>query len=91
MNQVAGVGADGGVVVSNVQVTEAAPTTTTTSYIQQDYCNEAMQLPNYTVCCDRSSGLWVPAPVIRDAPVTVSVSAACPTFDSGSGSDGIHF
>ena len=70
---------------SSVAETIAAATSAPASYIQQDYCSEAMELPNATVCCDMSSGLWVAAPVIRDSAATESVSAACPNSGDGSG------
>jgi len=83
VKQEADVTVDGETVASNIQVTQAA--TTTTSLIQEDYCSEAMQAPNATVCCDMSSGLWAPAPVIRDGPATGLVSAACPSSKDGGG------
>lgn len=49
----------------------------------QDFCNDAVYAPNATVCCDESTGLWVPAPVIRDGPAASSVSASCPQSTGG--------
>ena len=72
---------NGGAVVSDVA--PAAVPTSPVSLLQQDYCNGEMELPNATVCCDMSTGQWVPAAVIRDTMATVSVSAACPTSESG--------
>lgn len=51
----------------------------------QDFCNDAVYAPNATVCCDESTGLWVPAPVIRDGPAASSVSASCPQSTGGTG------
>ncbi len=81
---VEGVGSDGQMVASNTQ-TAPAVAQTTFSNVQTNYCTGQMHLPNSTVCCDMSSGLWVPAPVIRDTMATIMVSAACPTTKSMGG------
>lgn len=75
------VGSDGQMVASNTR-TAPAVAQTTFSNVQANYCTGQMHLPNSTVCCDMSSGLWVPAPVIRDTTATIMVSAACPTSPS---------
>lgn len=54
----------------------------------QNFCNNAVYAPNATVCCDESTGLWVPAPVIRDGPAASSVSASCPANTGGTGGVG---
>lgn len=54
----------------------------------QDFCNDAVYAPNATVCCDESTGQWVPAPVIRDGPAASSVSASCPSETGGTGGVG---
>ncbi|CAD6591956.1 MAG: hypothetical protein ASARMPRED_005880 [Alectoria sarmentosa] len=54
----------------------------------QNFCNDAVYAPNVTVCCDESTGLWVPAPVIRDGPATSSMSASCPQTTAGTGGVG---
>lgn len=54
----------------------------------QDFCNDAVYAPNATVCCDENTGLWVPAPVIRDGPAASSVSASCPQISGGTGGVG---
>lgn len=77
------VGLDGQMVASDTQGAPAAAQTTF-SNVQQNYCTGEMRLPNSTVCCDMSSGVWVPAPVIRDTLATGLVSAACPTTKAGS-------
>lgn len=77
------IGQDGSSVASAVQSAPAAAQTTY-SAAQQDYCTGEMSLPNSTVCCDMSSGVWIPAPVIRDTTATDLVSAACPTGNAGS-------
>ena len=64
--------------------------------ILQDFCNGAVYAPNATVCCDEATGLWKPAPVIRDGPVAHSISASCPQNTGGTGGVGagsgiIHF
>lgn len=51
----------------------------------QGFCNDAVYAPNATVCCDESTGLWMPAPVIRDGPAASSVSASCPQNTGGTG------
>lgn len=81
---VSGVGQDGQMVASNIQAAPAA-VQSTFSHVQQNYCTGEMRLPNSTVCCDMSSGLWVPAAVIRDTVATGMVSAACPITYAGSG------
>ena len=55
-----------------------AASSSSDSIVQQNYCNGAMQAPNSTVCCDMSSGLWVPSGLQRDTMSTDLVSAACP-------------
>lgn len=87
-DQVGVVTDSGAAVASNVAPPPAAATTAA-SIIQQDYCSGEMQLPNATVCCDMSSGVWVPAPVQRDSMATNMVSAACPTTDDGTGESGV--
>lgn len=54
----------------------------------QNFCNDAVYAPNTTVCCDESTGLWVPAPVIRDGPAASFVSASCPASTGGTGGVG---
>jgi len=78
------VGQNGEMVASDTQTAPAAARTTF-SIVQQNYCTGEMRLPNSTVCCDMSSGVWVPAPVIRDTVDTNSIPAACPTTNAGSG------
>jgi len=51
-------------------------------------CEGAVQAPNNTVCCDVSSGFWIPAPVVRDGATASSVNPACPT-STGVGSGGV--
>ena len=55
----------------------------------QDFCNDAVYAPNATVCCDESTGLWMPAPVIRDGPAASSMSASCPQSTGGTGGLGV--
>ncbi|KAL6719816.1 hypothetical protein ACLMJK_001737 [Lecanora helva] len=86
VTQVGSVNSDGSSSYSNVAPPKAA--TTPASLVHEDYCNGAMQLPNSTVCCDMSTGLWIPAAVIRDTPATNLVSAACPTPKPGNGGPG---
>ena len=54
----------------------------------QDFCNDAVFAPNATVCCDESTGIWIPAQVIRDGPAVNSVSASCPQNTGGTGGVG---
>ena len=54
----------------------------------QDFCNDAVYAPNATVCCNEDTGLWAPAPVIRDGPAASLVSASCPATTGGSGGVG---
>lgn len=56
--------------------------------VLQGFCNDAVYAPNATVCCDESTGLWVPAPVIRDGPAASLVSASCPQNTGGAGGVG---
>lgn len=54
----------------------------------QDFCNDAVYAPNATVCCDESTGLWIPAPVVRDGPAASLVTASCPHSTGGTGGVG---
>lgn len=54
----------------------------------QNFCNDAVYAPNGTVCCDESTGLWIPAPVIREGRETSSLSANCPQNTGGTGGVG---
>lgn len=54
----------------------------------QDFCNDAVYAPNASVCCNESTGVWVPAPVIRDGPAESLVSASCPQNTGGTGGGG---
>lgn len=54
----------------------------------QDFCNDAVYAPNTSVCCDETTGFWVPAPVIRDDPAVSLVSASCPQATGGTGGVG---
>ena len=53
-----------------------------------DNCGGAVQAPNNTVCCDVSSGLWKPVPVVRDGPAMSTGNPACPT-STGVGTGGV--
>ena len=54
----------------------------------QNFCNGAVYAPNQTVCCDETTGLWKPAPVIRDGRPSHSIDASCPQNTGGSGGPG---
>ena len=54
----------------------------------QKFCNDAVYAPNGTVCCDESTGLWIPAPVIRDGPAASLMSASCPQSTGSTGGEG---
>ena len=54
----------------------------------QNFCNGAVYAPNQTVCCDETTGLWKPAPVIRDGRPSHSIDASCPQMTGGSGGPG---
>ena len=54
----------------------------------QNFCNGAIYAPNQTVCCDETTGLWKPAPVIRDGRPSHSIDASCPMNTGGSGGPG---
>ncbi len=53
-----------------------------------DNCEGAVKAPNNTVCCDVSSGLWIPAPVVRDGATASTANPACP-ISTGIGSGGV--
>ena len=54
----------------------------------QNFCNDALYAPNASVCCDETTGVWVPAAVIRDESLASSVSASCPQTTEGTGGVG---
>lgn len=54
----------------------------------QSFCNGAVYAPNQTVCCDETTGLWRPAPVIRDGRPSHSIDASCPQMTGGTGGPG---
>ena len=53
------------------------------------FCNDALVAPNRTVCCDTTTGQWLPAPVQRDGLVNATtLNPACPKASPGIGGSG---
>lgn len=71
------------VVSSSTQTTPPAASSTWSS-AQQNYCTGQMRLPNSSVCCDMSNGLWRATGIQTDDNDPTMIDAACP--DQGPGS-----